>query len=379
MLTRCRMLFGLAALVLWPDAAFGGPQEYPEPDGQVSGLRQRDRDATTPPVVRQAAKSAEGTPEPHSPAIVGLLNDLADLYRFEGNYAGADTLYRRSLAIGERRLGANDPLVVATAEKLVALARLRGTASETPARGGSVTEVYRGFDLIALPPVATEKYDVGLVDQRVALAKIREALDIVYRHSPSSADTLETLKRAGDVIILYYPSFPRAEYGKVTLAAYVSELPDSLLSDFPDVFGKYAGNRDKAIFLAVLGRYVVKHRSDELAGAAIVHELVGHGLQQFRGRLEGRRNLDVECEASLYELNAYQDFGIDKFSLEMIRFRRELENFSCDDFKRYMRIRRPSSMTLWDDLDVDVWRLLETFEDYANFMTGQAVPAGYTE
>ena len=93
-------------------------------------------------------------------------------------------------------------------------------------------------------------------------------------------------------------------------------------------------------------------------------------MQYSRGRLIGLRELDAECEAWLYELNAYQDFKVDKFSREMIEFRQELEEFNCDDFKRYMRDHRPSEMKLWDDLDVDVPRLLDIFEDYVTARYG---------
>ena len=81
--------------------------------------------------------------------------------------------------------------------------------------------------------------------------------------------------------------------------------------------------------------------------------LLDHGMQHLRDRLEGRRQLDVECEASLYELNAYQDFKMDKFAREMILFRKELQEFNCDDFRRYMRKNTPSMMKLWDELNLE--------------------------
>jgi len=48
----------------------------------------------------------------------------------------------------------------------------------------------------------------------------------------------------------------------------------------------------------------------------------------------------------------------------MVRFRRELEERHCDDFKRYMRKNSPKLMPLWDELDVDVIKILSVFDDY---------------
>ena len=112
---------------------------------------------------------------------------------------------------------------------------------------------------------------------------------------------------------------------------------------------------------------MIKHPLPDLAGGGIVHELVGHGMQHLRDRLEGRRQLDVECEASLYELNAYHDFKMDKLSWEMILFRKELQEFNCDDFGRYMRKNTPTMMKLWDEINLDVPRLLDVFDEYGNY------------
>ena len=75
----------------------------------------------------------------------------------------------------------------------------------------------------------------------------------------------------------------------------------------------------------MVGRYGAKWPARELA-AVLAHELVGHGMQQYRGRMEHVRTIDLECEAYLYEEQAYQDLGLDKRSSEMIKFRQALED-----------------------------------------------------
>jgi hypothetical protein len=108
----------------------------------------------------------------------------------------------------------------------------------------------------------------------------------------------------------------------------------------------------------------------ELA-AVLVHELVGHGTQYLNGRFKSLRNVDLECEAWLYEEMAYQDFRFDKSSREMIKFRQQLEGVGftdgyCSDFKRYMQKNTPARMPYWASLNPDVPKLLEAFEDYLN-------------
>ena len=89
-----------------------------------------------------------------------------------------------------------------------------------------------------------------------------------------------------------------------------------------------------------------------------------HGVQHLHGRLNNGNGLNIECEASLYELQAFQDLGVDKFTDYMVQFRRELEDQHCDDFKRFMRKHRPKLMPLWDARDVNVIKILSVYEDY---------------
>ncbi len=58
------------------------------------------------------------------------LNNLALLYQAQGNYAEAEPLYRRSLAIQEKALGPEHPNVVQSLENYAALLRETGRADE---------------------------------------------------------------------------------------------------------------------------------------------------------------------------------------------------------------------------------------------------------
>ena len=237
---------------------------------------------------------------------------------------------------------------------ILAQALVPSIASASENGNSSREEVYRGIYLIAVPPAADETFDIPVMGPDQALAVIRGAIDILYERSPYNADKLEELKAAGDAVIIYDPRFPEWTRGDVTLAAFL-----------PDFFEPASGAPGETVFVAMLGRYIIQHSPAEIAAEGIVHELVGHGLQHLHGRLEKMSGLNVECEASLYELQAFQDLGTDKFTGHMVRFRQELEKRNCDDFKRFMQKRKPWLMPLWDELNVDVKQILMIFEEYA--------------
>ncbi len=58
------------------------------------------------------------------------LNNVAELYRAQGDYAEAEPLYKRSLAIREKALGPEHPNVVTTLEDYAALLRKMGRDDE---------------------------------------------------------------------------------------------------------------------------------------------------------------------------------------------------------------------------------------------------------
>jgi len=70
---------------------------------------------------------------PTHPDVAISLNNLAALYEDQGDYAKAEPLYRRSLAIREKALGPNHPDVATSLENLAALYRATGRSSEAQA------------------------------------------------------------------------------------------------------------------------------------------------------------------------------------------------------------------------------------------------------
>ena len=171
---------------------------------------------------------------------------------------------------------------------------------------------------------------------------------------------METLKEIGDVVIVYDPKWQGHRF--TTYAAFL-----------PDFFKKDSAEEGPKIFLVVFSRYGIELSLGELAGG-IVHQLIGAGFQHLRGRLEVLTEMDLQCESGLYMLNAHQDFRLDKFSDRQVRvWRKPLEKHHCDDFNRFLRKHDPSLLKLWDDLYVDVPKLLGVFEIYVKFRLGEEV------
>jgi tetratricopeptide (TPR) repeat protein len=55
------------------------------------------------------------------PNVATSLNNLAGLYKSQGKYNEAESLYRRSLSIWEKQLGENHPLVATSLNNLAEL------------------------------------------------------------------------------------------------------------------------------------------------------------------------------------------------------------------------------------------------------------------
>ena len=121
--------------------------------------------------------------------------------------------------------------------------------------------------------------------------------------------------------------------------------------------------------MVIVSRHGIKWPTREFA-AVMVHELVGHGVQHLNDSWGKMRLIDMECEAWLYEEMAYQDLKINKFSNEMIDFKKQLEK-QCDSFLRYLRNHDPKVAALWDKLNPDVPRLLKHFAGYQKQLKNQ--------
>ncbi len=228
-----------------------------------------------------------------------------------------------------------------------------------------IEETYRDFKLVGVvhPPDAT--FDIPHVTAEDAFILIKQAIDALYASSPFSKAEIAKLKKAGRVVIGYDPAFPKREMTKITAAVFL-----------PDFYKEGGIGKD---FVAVVSRYGAKWPARELA-AVIAHELVGHGIQHLRGRLENVRNVDLECEAYLYEEKAFQDLGTAKHTAEMIQFRKALENHWCRDFRAWTRKHEPKKMALWDRLDPDVPEILKVYLRYIDALrksgvAGKAVKA----
>jgi len=214
---------------------------------------------------------------------------------------------------------------------------------------------FNGISLIAITPSANKIFDVPIVTAKKALNKIKQALTLIEINSPFSKSQIELLKKNGPVIIVYDPRYP--------------DKLSSMSSVKIALFSPYHYNRKNSytkghIFLVIVSRHGVKWPIKEFA-AVMVHELVGHGIQHLNDSWGKMRLIDMECEAWLYEEMAYQNLKMNKFSNEMIDFKKQLEK-QCDSFLRYLRSNVPKGAALWDNLNPDVPRLLKHFAVYRN-------------
>ena len=246
-------------------------------------------------------------------------------------------------------------LRAATAAMLAFAFVALGAAPDAAAANGLAWIKHRGVNLMALDPVAGARFDVDVVDKARALGKLRAALDTLLDRSPLNAAAIGKLKRKGGVFIVYDPGYPK----KPSL-----DILGAQLAQFrTDLFDNAEELTDGIAFAVVIGRYLVKWPSDEVA-AMLAQEIVGHGMQHREGRFETMNQRDAHCEAALYKEKAHQDFGFNKHAALRVKFRQTLEWHWCSDFKRYIKARAPERMALWKTLNPDVPALLTIFADY---------------
>lgn len=215
---------------------------------------------------------------------------------------------------------------------------------------------HRGFQIIALPPTSGKRYDVSILPGKKALDQITKALDLIYERSIFNRDTLERLQKARRLVIVYNPDHYAEDLGSIVAATFRPKAPE--ISELID-------NNNSLV--ASITRHGIKWPVSELA-SAIIHELIGHGIQYLDGRLLVMRELDRECEARLRQEQGFQDFGLSKLTSEMIQFRQVMEYHYCVDFIKYMRAKTPERAKTWDTPDPDVANLLEVFRLYLDEM-----------
>lgn len=217
---------------------------------------------------------------------------------------------------------------------------------------------HRGVTIGGKPLPSGVKFDISIVGPREGAETVRAALDILYEQSPFNAAAIDKLKAAGNVFIVYDPMFPKRELAQVTIAAFI-----------PQYFQRGGTARD---FVSIVSRYGAKWKPRELA-PILAHELTGHGMQRLRGRIEKVREVDIECEAYLYQEKAYQDLGFDKSKQEMITFRQVLERHWCADFRNWLKKNKPEGLAHWDKLNPDVPKILDDYLTYTDALTKSGV------
>jgi tetratricopeptide (TPR) repeat protein len=125
-LSLCTVFF-IAAAFVWatydPDLASGERSELMVAFNRTNTLVQQGRYSEAEPYAKEALRLGTEELGRRDPAIVTLLDNLADLHRAQGRYAEAEPLYKRSLAIKEKTLGPGHPDVAASLEIYDALRR----------------------------------------------------------------------------------------------------------------------------------------------------------------------------------------------------------------------------------------------------------------
>lgn len=231
------------------------------------------------------------------------------------------------------------------------------TAPFVPA--GAAAEQHRGIYLLAEAPFAGP---LKALAPDAALAKIREALDLIYRKSPLSARMIDHLLDVGTVTVQYDPQHAENSLVENRLAMFRTETGEPAID-----------RRTPLTFVAVLGRQVLNRDADELAGT-IVHELAGHGTQHRIGRLGRMSENDRECEARLFQLAAWQDLGVPQRASFVVQFRRSLEQAYCLDFRVWMKRRNHALAGGFDRIEIEPLELVTAFRDYIDMVLGRKPP-----
>lgn len=206
-----------------------------------------------------------------------------------------------------------------------------------------------GITLVSL--AAQEGADTPTPNE--AFDRIEKALEVIRRRSPADYRSVQEL---GGTVVLQYDPDHRAlssPYGALAVFQTQTGIPTIDAADGPS-------------FVAVLGARVVQWPPADLAGI-IIHELVGHGRQFAENRIHAMRESDRECEASLYQLRAYQKFGVPTSDSLMVSFRRQLEDVWCRDFSGYLSATWPDARRIWKNQTLDTDRLLVAFQTYRRY------------
>jgi tetratricopeptide (TPR) repeat protein len=109
-------------------------QLRPDDGAELSGLALSLTDAGdyagAEPLFRRALAIEEKAPGPDHPHVARCLNNLALLLKYKGDYAGAEPLYRRALAIDEKALGPDRSDMARVLNNLAELLQDKGDYAE---------------------------------------------------------------------------------------------------------------------------------------------------------------------------------------------------------------------------------------------------------
>ncbi len=114
------LLVGLLCLTLWPVAASAQETRWETLMAEAVKAYQQADYVEAEKLLLAALQEAEKFGE-QDPRFAISLNNLAELYRAQGNYAQAEPLYQRALAIREKALGPEHPHVAMVLENYAAL------------------------------------------------------------------------------------------------------------------------------------------------------------------------------------------------------------------------------------------------------------------
>ena len=100
-----------------------------------------ERLTTTVVVAKHALEVAQTNVGTDHPDVATSLNNLAVLYKAQGDYAKAAPLYKRALAIREKALGPDHPDVATSLNNIALLYRATGRMNEAEKLEARVKEI----------------------------------------------------------------------------------------------------------------------------------------------------------------------------------------------------------------------------------------------
>ena len=121
----------IALLILLAGSSCVSEQEHSRNQKALGFYREWKYDQAVV-VAQEALDAAEANVGPDHPDVATSLYNLAWLYETQGDYAKAEPLYKRSLAIDEKALGPGHPTVAASLQTLARLYRATKRDKEAP-------------------------------------------------------------------------------------------------------------------------------------------------------------------------------------------------------------------------------------------------------